>query len=144
MLHASDLPEGRGWSPYVWDILEGADRMTVALIEAADPVDSGDVWKKVVVPLDGTEVHEEINAKLFDAEVELMDWALAHCDERAPAPQDGAPTYRQRRTPEDSSVEPTQRLEEIFDLLRVSDPERYPVFFDHRGRRYRLRLDGMD
>jgi methionyl-tRNA formyltransferase len=25
VLHASDLPEGRGWSPHVWAILNGAD-----------------------------------------------------------------------------------------------------------------------
>ena len=35
--HASDLPRGRGWSPVVWDVLEGKDRIVLSLVEATDP-----------------------------------------------------------------------------------------------------------
>jgi methionyl-tRNA formyltransferase len=34
-------------------------------------------------------------------------------------------------------------LGEAFDLLRVADPERYPAFFEHRGRTYRIRIDPL-
>ena len=35
VLHASDLPQGRGWSPYIWAVQGGADRIHVCLLEAA-------------------------------------------------------------------------------------------------------------
>ena len=39
VIHASGLPEGRGWSPHIWQILEGKHDIVVSLIEAQDEVD---------------------------------------------------------------------------------------------------------
>lgn len=141
VLHASNLPTGRGWSPHVWHILNGANELTLSLLEADDPVDSGAIWKQVRIPLDGTELCDELNDRLFGAEIDLMDWALEHCDHTEPQPQTGEPTYFPRRSPRDSEVSPDQTLSEIFDLLRVSDPARYPAYFEHRGAQYALRLE---
>jgi methionyl-tRNA formyltransferase len=35
-------------------------------------------------------------------------------------------------------------IAEQFDLLRVVDNLRYPAFFDHRGKRYRLTIKKAD
>ena len=43
VLHASDLPKGRGWSPHIWELLNGADQITVSLLDAAAAVDCGDI-----------------------------------------------------------------------------------------------------
>jgi methionyl-tRNA formyltransferase len=146
VIHASDLPKGRGWSPHIWDILAGADRLTVTLLEAADKVDSGDIWRKVAVPLEGHELAHEINAKLFAAELELMDFAVATAGTVQPAPQDAsvAPTYHPRRTPAMSELDPHKTIAEQFDLLRVADPDRYPAFFHFRGHRYVLKIEKAD
>ncbi|WP_407886543.1 hypothetical protein, partial [Scytonema sp. NUACC26] len=77
VIHASDLPEGRGWSPHIWQIVEGRNRITVSLIEAQDPVDSGAIWAQRHLVLEGHELCDEINAKLFAIELELMNHALA-------------------------------------------------------------------
>jgi methionyl-tRNA formyltransferase len=53
----------------------------------------------------------------------------------------GEPSYYPRRTPVESQVQPDQTIAELFDLLRVADPRRFPVFFDHRGSRYVLKLE---
>lgn len=140
VLHASDLPHGRGWSPHVWGIIEGLDCITLSMLDAQDPVDSGNVWRKLRIPLDGTELYDEINDKLFAAEVELMDWALENCDRTKPEAQTGVSSYYRRRTPADGEVQPDQSLAEIFDLLRVSDPTRFPAFLTYRGQRYALGL----
>ena len=34
VLHASDLPKGRGWSPHIWELLNGADCITLSLMTA--------------------------------------------------------------------------------------------------------------
>ena len=36
VLHASDLPKGRGWSPYVWEVINGESKLTVSLLEASE------------------------------------------------------------------------------------------------------------
>jgi methionyl-tRNA formyltransferase len=144
VIHASDLPKDRGWSPHVWAILDGGNELTVSLLECADPVDSGDIWHQERIALTGIETFDEINALLFDAELRLMDWALERRDDVRPRPQEGEPNYRRKRTPADSRVEPEQSIAEIFDLLRVCDPNRYPVFFEHRGAKYALSIRRVD
>ena len=47
VIHASDLPLGRGWSPHIWQIIEGKEELTLSLLEAQDKVDSGSIWKKI-------------------------------------------------------------------------------------------------
>ena len=44
VVHESDLPKGRGWSPMSWQILEGANRIPVTLLEAVDEVDAGPIY----------------------------------------------------------------------------------------------------
>lgn len=144
VLHASDLPRGRGWSPHIWSILDGSDEITVSLLEAAEPVDSGDIWAKKTIVLEGTELYDEINDRLFDAEIELMEWAIDHFSDVTPVRQDGEPTYLRRRTPEDSWIDATRPLDEQFDLLRVADPVRFPAIVELRGKKFRLRLDRID
>jgi methionyl-tRNA formyltransferase len=143
VIHASDLPKDRGWSPHIWTILEGGNEITVSLLECTDPVDSGDIWQQDRLTLDGTETFDEINSKLFDAEIRLMDWAVRCCGTGThprPRKQEGEPSYRRKRTPADSEIKPDQTIAEVFDLLRVCDPDRYPAFFEHRGAKYSLSI----
>lgn len=143
VIHASDLPKDRGWSPHIWTILEGGNKITVSLLECEDPVDSGDIWHQEHVRLSGTETFDEINALLFDSELRLMDWALENCDTSQSRSQEGEPSYRRKRTSADSQISPDHSIAEIFDLLRVCDPERYPAFFEHRGSKYALSIQRL-
>src|SRR5882757_2342579 len=56
VIHASDLPEGRGWSPHIWQILEGKRDIVVSLIEAQDQVDTGAIWAQRHLVLEGHEL----------------------------------------------------------------------------------------
>lgn len=144
VVHASALPEGRGWSPHVWQILGGRSRITVTLLEADDGVDTGDIWAQRDISLEGHELYDEINAKLFGATLELMDFALDNSAAIEPRSQVGTPTYYRKRTPQDSRLDPDKTIAEQFDLLRVADPERFPCFVELRGKRYRVILRKED
>jgi methionyl-tRNA formyltransferase len=141
VLHASALPQGRGMSPHIWQVLEGRDRITLTLLNAEDTLDSGDIWHQAEIRLQGTELYDEINAALFDAEVALMDWALQHCDRTQPRAQSGEGSFYRRRTPQNSRIDPTLPLLESFNQLRVADPQRYPAYFEHLGRKYLIRIE---
>jgi methionyl-tRNA formyltransferase len=142
VLHASDLPRGRGWSPHIWAILEGASRITVSLLEAADEVDCGPVWLKTTFDLEGHELIEEINEKLFAVELQLMTAAIKKFGLIKPLPQVGNPgKYLPKRTPKDSQIDPHKSIVEQFNLLRIVDPDRYPAFFEHKGIKYLLKLE---
>lgn len=142
VVHASDLPKGRGWSPQIWAILEGASELTLSVLNAEDKVDSGDIWAKLKIAIPPHADHAEINAAIFTAELNLMDTAIRLVAEgKHPVPQNptGA-SYYSKRTPADSEIDASKTIQEQFDILRVSDPERYPAFFQLHGYKYAITL----
>jgi len=141
VIHASDLPRGRGWSPHIWQILEGKNRIKVSLIEAEDKIDTGNIWSQAELILEGHELYDEINDMLFTIELSLMDYAVSNFRKPVCIRQNKSlSTYYRKRKPEDSRIDPDRPISEQFDLIRVSDPDRYPTFFDFRGKRYKLIL----
>ncbi|WP_276666201.1 formyltransferase family protein [Thalassolituus oleivorans] len=144
VLHASDLPEGRGWSPYIWDVLAGKQALTLCLLEAEDKVDRGRIWFKQTIPLKGHELLTEIHEVLFSAEIELMTRAIVEVDRVIPYAQpfvEGDP--HPLRFPADSEISVDKTVREQFNHLRVVDNERFPAFFRLHGRRYRLLIDDL-
>jgi methionyl-tRNA formyltransferase len=145
VIHASDLPLGRGWSPHIWQIIEGQSGFSVTLLEAADGVDSGRIWSQRRVELEGHELADEINARLFSAELELMDEAVESPGSVSPREQDSrTPSYYRKRTPADSELDPNKTIAEQFDLMRIADRRRFPNYFLLRGHKYILRLEKAD
>lgn len=143
VIHASDLPLGRGWSPHIWQILGGATEITITLLEAEDKVDSGAIWKKIGISIDKNALWDEINRTIFENELKLMDFAVDNFDVIKPTPQSVAiePTYHPKRTPADSKIDPKKSIEQQFDLIRVCDPDRFPAFFELHGHKYIIRLE---
>lgn len=145
VLHASDLPKGRGWSPHIWAILGGANQIAVSLLEASEPVDSGVIWLKTKFTLEGHELLPEINTKLFAAELLLMTQAVEKFEAIKPIEQAGDPgPYMPKRSPADSQLNPHKTIAEQFDLLRVVDSQRYPAFFNYRGKRYLIQIEKVE
>lgn len=141
VLHASDLPAGRGMSPHIWQVLEGHNEFMLSLLNAEDEVDTGAIWRKIPVRICPTDLWYEIDAQLFDAELDLISWALNHCETTTPVPQRGLTSHYKRRTPEDSRIDPSKPLRESFNQLRVANPYRYPAWFEIDGQRYSLKLE---
>lgn len=139
VLHESSLPQGRGWSPWAWTILNGGNTVTVSLIFAEEEIDAGDVLNKEVVIFGGHELSSEIHRKLAIAKKNLILWAMENKRAKG-TPQVGEPTYLKRRTPEDSRLDPEKSIASQFDLLRICD-KRFPAFFILRGHKYAVTLE---
>lgn len=146
VLHASDLPHGRGWSPHIWEITEGKELITLSLLEAEDKVDSGRIWKKLRIPIPKHALWDEINHLLFQSELTLLDFAVDSFHAINPQPQSSeiVSTYYPKRTPRDSEIDAHKSIAEQFDLIRVCDPNRFPAYFDYLGQRYILKLEKSD
>lgn len=142
VLHASNLPKGRGWSPYIWSIIEGAQTITVSAIEAEDEVDSGAIWAKKSFEVAAHELYDEINESLFAVELDLMGQVIEMVERGlTPTPQpDSKATYYRRRTPADSELDPSQSISDLFNKVRVCDPNRYPAYFKLHGHVYSVCL----
>ena len=145
VLHASNLPEGRGWSPHIWNIINGKDCLIVSLINADDPVDTGDIWKQEKIDLDGSELYDEINSKLFQAEINLINWACENIEKSKPKKQKDSPeSYFEKRSPKDSELNVDKTIRSQFNLMRTCDPQRFPAFFKIKGKTYKLIVEKFD
>lgn len=143
VLHASDLPKGRGWSPHIWELVRGEEQITLSLLEAEDKVDSGRILEKTKIDIPKDALWDEINHLLFQAEMELVGLAVQNFGRLTPMLQsmNVQPTYYPKRTPKDSQIDPHKSIAEQFDLIRVCDPKRFPAYFEHLGQRYTLKLE---
>ena len=142
VVHGSDLPHGRGWSPLTWQVLEGRSRLAVTLFEAVEELDAGPVYAQRWVELQGHELIDELRQLQAAKILELCDWAVRDLDDLGEhaRPQHGEASFYRRRKPADSRLDPERTIAEQFELLRVVDNDRYPAFFELRDHRYRLHI----
>ena len=140
VVHESDLPKGRGFSTMTWQILQGARAIPVCLFEAGEDVDAGPVIYRDTINLDDNDTYAEWRHLQGEKTLEICRWFFDEASPPRGSQQRGEPTAYPRRTPSDSRLDPNRTIAEQFDLLRVADPDRYPAYFDHRGRRFVLLL----
>lgn len=144
VVHPSDLPKGRGFSPLAWQILEGNNDIPICLFEATGAVDAGPIYLRDVIHFQGNELNEEI--KQLQGQ-KTVDMCLRYVRERniiAPKSQHGDPTYYPKRTAVDSELDIQKTLLELFPLLRIVDNDRYPAYFYLNGHKYIIRIEKAD
>ena len=143
VVHESDLPAGRGWSPLTWQVLQGAQNIVVTLFEAADEVDAGEIYGQTLIQLHGDELVADLrwqqSVATFKLCTEFIDGypSVLHLARE----QQGTPSYFPRRKPVDSRIDLDLPLRDQFNLLRVCDNIRYPAWFECAGARYTLNIN---
>ena len=142
VVHSSDLPEGKGWSPLTWQILEGKNEIPTVLFEAAKKVDSGRIYLRQKLKFEGYELIDEMRAaqgtlivSMVKSLIEGYPGSLANGIE-----QSGEGSYYTKRRPVDSKIDPDYSLRQAFKQFRVADNESYPAFFELNGHKYELRI----
>lgn len=141
VIHASNLPEGRGWSPLTWQILEGKAEITVTLFEATEEVDAGVIYLQEQILFKGDELLPELQEKLSMSIIRLAKKFVDDFSQMEGREQEGVPSFYPRRKPEDSELDVNKPIAEQFNLLRVCDNEQYPAFFYLHGCKYKLKIE---
>jgi len=142
VVHESALPQGQGWSPMTWQILEGASSIPITLFEATPELDAGPIYLQQQMALHGHELVEDWRALQAQATLELcLVWLDRHREVVAAAQaQIGEPSHYRRRRAADSELDPQRSLAEQFNLLRVVDNHFYPAFFHWGGKRFTVQV----
>lgn len=142
VVHESDLPLGKGWSPLTWQILEGKSSCFITLFEADEKVDAGKIYLKELMKFTGNELIDDLRKIQAEYTFALCMKFVYNKDEvlRNSYLQSGDETYYHKRTAKDSELNIKQTLEEQFNILRVVDNEKYPAFFFLNGEKYILNI----
>ena len=140
VIHESDLPKGRGWSPLSWQVIEGENRIPITLFEAKEALDSGLIFLKDHIELDGTELLHDIKRKQGLKTIELVCKFLERWPDLVPIEQTGNSTSYPKRNIEDDKIDVHKTIAENFDHLRIVDNEKYPAWFEFRGEKYVVKI----
>jgi methionyl-tRNA formyltransferase len=141
VIHESQLPKGKGWSPLTWQVLEGENKIPITLFEATDKVDAGKVYFRDFINLNGDELLSEIKQKQGEKTIDLILKFLSNYKNFQGEIQKGESTYYARRNYKDSELNINDSIKNQFNLLRVCDNERYPAFFILNGEKYILKIE---
>ena len=140
VVHGSDLPKGKGWSPIFWQILEGKNRIPIVLFEAIPDLDAGKIYFKDYINFEGHEINEEIRRAQSEKCIEMCLKFLDKYNYLEPCSQEGESTFYKKRTPKDSEIDIRKTILDNFNLLRIVNNDQYPAFFYHSGHKYILKI----
>jgi methionyl-tRNA formyltransferase len=141
VVHASDLPAGKGFSPLQWQILEERNDIILTLFEAIEAVDAGDYYIKDSINFDGTELHEELRNRLAEKIIQMCVKYVIEFNKMKPKQQIGAESFYKRRTKADDEIDIDKTIRELFNHFRIADNNRSPLYFNHLGHKYFLTVN---
>lgn len=141
VVHASDLPRGKGFSPLQWQIREGKASIVLTLFEATKEVDAGNVYSKATVLFTGTELLTELRKKMALKTVEMCQSYILNLSDMQSQPQVGDETFYRRLKNEDDELDVDKTICELMNQIRSSDFEKYPPYFRYQGRKYYMRIE---
>ena len=129
VFHMTDLPYGRGGSPLQNLIVRGLTATKLSALRVEVGLDTGPVYLKMDLSLSGTaeEIFVRVNKLVGKMIVEIIQNNLQ------PVPQEGDPVVFKRRKPEQSDMSGLEKLEEIFDYIRMLDADGYPHAYIEKG-----------
>ena len=142
VVHESALPQGKGWAPMFWQILEGRNEIHFTMFEAGNGVDNGDIYIQKTLYLTGYELNNELREKQANFTSRMCLEFLNNYEKyKNPKKQNGTESFYPKRTPKDSQLDINKNLKEQFDLLRIANNEEYPAFFELDGHKYILKIE---
>ena len=142
VVHASALPQGKGWAPMFWQVLEGKNNIPFTMFEATSNIDDGDIYMQKHLKLTGYELNKELRNKQALLIIEMcMDFLENYDKYKIPSPQKGKESFYNKRSPFNSELDINKTIKEQFNLLRIVDNEEFPAFFYVHGKKYILKIE---
>ena len=122
IFHMTDLPYGRGGSPLQNLIVQGKKETMISAILADEGVDTGDIYLKKALSLNGSA------QEIFERSAIVIEEMIREIIQKniTPHPQEGTPTVFKRRTPEMSNIGSLTEIEQVYDYIRMLDADGYP------------------
>jgi len=129
IFHMTDLPFGRGGSPLQNLIVRGFNETKISAIKCVAERDSGPIYMKRSLTLEGTAKQIYVRAAKVIEEmiVEIVK------DTPQPTEQLGEAVTFRRRIPSESEIKSPKSAAELYDFIRMLDAEGYPHAFINAG-----------
>lgn len=136
VFHMTDLPYGRGGSPLQNLIIRGHKETKITALKVDQGIDTGDVYLKKDLKLDGTAREIFINTGEIIKEM-IEDIVKFNIQ---PIKQEGDAVLFNRRKPAQSLIpDDIDGIEKLYDFIRMLDADNYPhAFLQNNGFKFEL------
>ena len=129
VVHESELPQGKGFAPVSWQILENKNKISVCLFKATDKVDSGPIYFKGKINFNGTELYDEIRFKQAKATIKIVNKFLKKYPKISAKAQKGKSSYYRKRKIDDHEININLTIKKSFNKLRIGNNKKWPSYF---------------
>jgi len=142
VVHESNLPKGKGFSPLYWQILKGSGKIVFTLFEATQQMDAGDYYLKKSFDFKKDLFYNDIKVRQLDCALKMISIFLKKLkrkDKIKIFKQKGTSTYFRKRNPIDSMLKLDKSLISQINLIRICDDKKFPAFFKFKNKRFVIR-----
>ena len=135
--HETPLPEGKGNSPIQWTVFNKRPNLTVTAFKATEGMDAGAILYQYNIPISSLDTLEILDNKRNIGIKKCFSEILGELKQGyiVLRTQTGQDSISQRRTPEDSELEPNEAFLNLWDKIRVCDNNKFPAFFKLKGKK---------
>ena len=145
-IHESPLPEGKGYAPIQWAVLNKRKNLTVTLYKLDNKIDTGLIINQHNVPILDYDTLKSLNEKRKKG---IQNCFRIFLDELSSGfmvlrKQTGRGSYHKKRTPASCKLDSSLSLEELWDYIRICDNEDYPAWFNVRDKKIIIRYEVIE
>lgn len=144
VVHESNLPKGRGFSPLIKQILNGKTKIVITLFECSKNMDEGKIILKKFFYFKPTLIYDEIKEKQLKSAFFLLDLFLKKYKIKKNIKtynQTGQPTYYKKIKTSFNELNVNKTIKSQFNKLRTRDNENFPSFFFYKKRKYIIKIN---
>jgi methionyl-tRNA formyltransferase len=140
VIHGSNLPKDRGFAPVQNQILREKNMIDICLLKAAKKVDTGDIFLRNKFRLKNSDLSPEIRKKQAIATFKIINKFLNKYPKIIAKKQMGKSTFNKRRGLFSNKLNINESIKKQFNIMRISDNEKYPAFFKIYNTKYILKI----
>ena len=139
VVHESNLPSGKGFSPLFWQILKGGEKITFTLFEASQKMDAGDYYIKKKFIFKKNLFYNDIKIRQLNCALIMVSSFLnkykSHKEIKS-FKQKGKSTYFRKRDVKDSMLNINKSLISQINLIRICDNKNFPAHFKYKNKKF--------
>ena len=140
IIHESNLPKGRGFSPVKNQILKKIYKIKCCLIECVDKIDGGDIYEYDNLIIGKNDLYDDIRLKQFKITIKLIEKLLKKYPKIKGEKQVGVPTYYKRFDEMSDEIDISKNISSLFDLLRSTDYNKHQNYFFLNKKKYFIKI----
>ena len=143
VVHESNLPKGRGFSPLYWQILDGKTNIVFSLFECSEKMDAGNIYFKKKFKFSPNLIFEEIKIKQMNSALSLIDKFFYNYSKKKKFKsykQKGKSSYFKRIKKNMCKLDINKSIKSQMNIIRTRDNKNFPSFFIYKRKKFVIKV----